>query len=99
MTADLEAGVHVVRYAFADQHPREADLVQAARDSLIRYCRWAGLTWDWREVWTFHGTRWARCPGFEGWCAPDGHTHQVRPIIKAVRVSVQAYPRTCANLD
>jgi hypothetical protein len=56
--------IYVVRFAYEDQHPPGTDLKDAAWDSLLRYARHFGLTFNLREVWTMSGYRWrADAPG------------------------------------
>lgn len=46
----------IIRYAYEDQFPAGADIRQAARDSVIRYARWAGVEFRW--IHDQHGERW-----------------------------------------
>ena len=46
----------IVRYAWEDRHPKGADLQTAARDSVIRYAAYYGLTFRWYH--DQYGERW-----------------------------------------
>lgn len=51
----------IVRYAWSDRHPKDADLRQAARDSVIRYARHFGLDFRWHH--DQYGQRWVSVGG------------------------------------